>query len=170
MTDIGGWGKGCIILQSFIKTIPTNSMSIEGGNYEKTRIQDPNEAHEEANMLRVEAGDAPKAEDYDKALAYLDELQGKAEKGSPSKLDSLLAGLIEGTVGAMDLVALALLPGAKLLAGGGRTSKEEIQRSLMERYEQMGENIDFMKSEMNEARMNEARRTLEEWKERAESE
>jgi hypothetical protein len=143
-------------------------MSIEGGNYEKTRIQDPNEAHEMANMLRVGADERSTPEYYDKALAELNKLQERAEKGDPSMFDSLLAGAIAGVDAGVDLAVLALLPGAKLVAGGGTTSKEDIHRTLVERYEQMGKDFSFMKEEMNGARMNEAKRTLERWKDEAE--
>ncbi len=136
-------------------------MSIED-KFEKTRIQDPDKAQEEANMLRVEAGESPTAEDYDKALSLLSELEKKASQGSATvdqitrPLRNALAGTV--TVGGkwLDLLALSITS-----MGPGVTGRES-RRELIEILKQMPEDYKFTKEELSTAR-----EKLEQWKKKA---
>lgn len=55
------------------------------GEFEKTRIQNSDEAHEEANLLsfsKSTAENRPTAKDYDEALGWLNAIQEDISQGS----------------------------------------------------------------------------------------
>jgi hypothetical protein len=155
-------------------------MSIEGlgksytpeqiAEFEKTRIQDPEQAHEEANMLQFEAGETPTVDDYDRALERLIALQEMAEtepatEGAVSEYGrKFLGGLVAGGGSVIDLIALAVLAGATSIPGSvPKSFREKARKDLVERFTRIGSDYEDVKAIMAPARVQ-----LEKWKEEAE--
>lgn len=138
------------------------------GNFEKTRIQNPDTAHEEANMLRVEAGEAPTAEDYDVALEKLEELQEVASHGSESidkvtkPLRIALAGFIAVTGRWPELLTLAILNAGGAVGMVPKRLHEQNRRELIEKLKQIPK--DYESDKLN---LSTARERLEQWKAKA---
>jgi len=70
------------------------------GKFEETRIKNPDEAHEEANILsfaRSTLEHRPTAEEYEEALGWLNALQEDISQGSEldDKTIKLLRGRLE---------------------------------------------------------------------------
>jgi hypothetical protein len=97
-------------------------MSIEG-NFERSRIQDPEKAHEEANMLKAQAEkdwarfrhgkENLTADDYDDALVALEKLQGEVLSPTAEKamkpVREIMASVGSLSINAQDLVGWSLL-------------------------------------------------------------
>ena len=148
-------------------------MSAEG-KFEKTRIQNPDEAHEEANMLRVEAGEAPTAEDYDRALVMLEELQEEASHGSKSvdrmtkPMRNALAGFVAAGGAAPELLGLALVNvvgtvGSAIGADSPLRMPKLERYRLIERVKRIADDYEIHKDNLASAR-----ERLERWKAEAE--
>lgn len=145
-------------------------MSAEG--FEKTRIQNPDEAHEEANMLSAQVEESlggPTAEDYDNALVMLEELQKEAENESPlvnkvmSPMKSALAGSIAAGSSAGEILGLALVNVGNKVLPISEAWKKRDRQDLLNAVEAMGDSY-----EMHRANLASARERLEQWKAEAE--
>ena len=147
-------------------------MSAEG--FEKTRIQNPDEAHEEANMIRLKAQESfavsksedgkPKARDYEQALEMLEELQEDAKKGTA--LDQIISKIRLGSERVGEILDLAFLNVADMT-----TFSDGFTRGDRERLVTMVKGfVEGYKTDVQrgEDRIISARKTLEDWKARAE--
>lgn len=122
-------------------------------------------------MLRVRVGEeAPVAEDYDRALAYLDELEEESKLNSESvdkvtkPLRNVLAGIVVAGGTAGELLGLALLNLGTHVGMYPKSIREEDRRRLVERIKQIP--ADFKSHSDN---LSSARELLEKWKEEAEA-
>ena len=81
--------------------------------FEKTRIQNPDEAHEEANMVSVEAGEGrPTAKNYRDALEQLESLEKEANEGSVESMDKALRVFTAGAGVAVERIPRLLVAAA----------------------------------------------------------
>lgn len=154
-------------------------MSAEG--FEKTRIQNSDEAHKEANMIRFEAqpfytNERPKSVDYDKALAALENLRKDAQKESPI-IDAMarpiknLMSTIHAEGAAGELLGWALVVGSGTIANALNTySDEDLKKAKKEFHKRLEElpadyerDYQFYLTELSSARQR-----LEKWKAEAE--
>lgn len=139
-------------------------MSLEG-NFEKTRIQNQDEAHEEANMLRFEVGNEATVEDYDRALALLDELEAKTstESSNVSNIRDFAAKLASGSfVGigsAGELIGLAIMKAGATVGPYPKNMKEHMNQSIAEQLKRIVDNYEGTKIDLSSARTR-----LEKWK------
>lgn len=149
-------------------------MSAEG-KFEKTRIQDPDVAHEEANMLRVdqesrmEGREMPSAQDYDEALQYLEELKKEAENESLlvnrviDPMRSTLAGSIAVGSRALEILGLAIVNIGNTFVPTPKIWKERNRQELIDAVNGIGKSY-----EMHRANLASAQEKLETWKAEAE--
>ena len=129
------------------------------------------EAHDEANMLSVEAGPRPTARDYDEALALLERLQMDAERESEvtdkmaKPVKSIFAGLVTAAGAAPKLFALAFLNvlHATKLSGTPKEYRENDLQQLKDAIENIPETYDRIRGDLASAR-----EQLEAWKAEAE--
>lgn len=144
-------------------------------NFEKTRIQDPDRAHEEANMLLVGIlspfGEfRPTVQDLETALAGLEELQVEASRESLAidkmtrPLKTALAGFVEGREAALELLALALVTaGSAFGMYPDKHLEEKDRRIIMENLKKTK-----TKYEMHRYNLSSAHEQLEIWRRDAE--
>lgn len=141
-------------------------MSAEG-NFEKTRIHNPDEAHEEANMMKIEAGEQATAEDYDEALAWLEKLQEEADRGGDGianeQLRKITAGFVAGGGAAIDLLALSVLAAGTTIGPYPKHLAERGRQELVDRFRRIATDYQDFKNLMVPAR-----ERLEQWKAEAE--
>ena len=147
-------------------------MSAEG--FEKTRIQNPDEAHEEANMIRLNAQESfavsknkdgkPKARDYEEALEMLVELQEDAREGT--SIDKIVSKIQLGSERAGEILDLAFLNIADMTGPSDSFSRGDRSRLIaMVKGFVEGYKADVQRKE---DRIISARKTLEDWKAKAE--
>ncbi len=140
----------------------------EQNEIEKNRIQDPSAAHAEANMLKMEAGDNPTAEDYDEALHLLELLKEDSHFAgvhSPRMQKVLMALTVIGG-GALDLFTRSLLAAGTTVFGplvAPKEQREMIRKELIEKLKAVPADYKELVDQAESARVR-----LEEWKAKAE--
>jgi len=131
-------------------------MSIE--DFSKTRIQDSEKAQEEANMIRVEVGGQPTAQDYDEALEWITTLEEEAVNGSVTidKLTKPLRNALAVGVAAVgatpELLALSVLNLGGLIIPAPRHWKEHDRQELRDAIAKIPEHYQLHKENLSSAR------------------
>lgn len=134
---------------------------------EETRIQNPDEAHEKANMLQVEVGEQATPEDYDEALSWLEKLQEEADRGGDGidnkQLRKTIAGFVAAGGAAIDLLALSITTAGTTIGPYPKRIAEKSRQELVDRLKRIATDYQDFKNVMIPAR-----ERLEQWRAEAE--
>ncbi|OYV63340.1 MAG: hypothetical protein B7X03_02255 [Parcubacteria group bacterium 21-58-10] len=144
-------------------------MSTEG-DFEKTRIQNQDEAHEEANMLTfaLEGGEKPTAKDYDEALRQLEILEEETNEGTAESMDKAMHVFVSGTSVALDRIPKLLVAAALNVFPYPENVKESVRKDFGGGVIEQLKNIPKDYKERR-ALFQTAREELERWKTEAET-
>lgn len=125
------------------------------------------QAQEEANMLRVEAGETPTAKDYEDALYQLEMLEKAANEGPVESMDKVLRAFVAGTSVAFNripkLLAAAVLNVAPYPKNFKERNRKLLGGGIIEQLKRIPKDYDERRSLFQTAR-----EELEKWKAEAE--